>query len=294
MAVRADRGDTPGTLRVGSRTSALARWQTEHVREALSARGVASEFVGVRTAGDVHTGSLTEGGDGWFVTALEDALLQGEVDLAVHSLKDMPSRLGPGLEIAAVLARHDPRDVVVGATLEGLAPGARVGTSSPRRAAFVRSVRPDVDIVPIRGNVPRRLSLVDEGVVDAVVLALAGLERLGLGDRVTEFLSLDRFPPAPGQGAIAVEGRAGEATDAVRALDDEATRLAIEAERGLLGLLGGGCDLPLGAYAVVLPEGTIRLRARLVRHAGIDAETDVVGAMPQEAARLAAERLTER
>lgn len=277
------------SLRVGSRTSALARWQTERVRSLLMQGGTASVFVGVRTVGDVHTGSLAgAGGDGLFVSALEDALVRREIDLAVHSLKDMPV-VGPaGLEIAAVLARHDARDAVVGGRLDALAPGARVGTSSPRRAAFVAHRRPDVEIVAVRGNVPRRLALLDEGAVDALVLAVAGLERLGLGDRIAERLPLDGFPPAPGQGAIAVQGRYGESGSALRALDDRATRLASEAERLLLARLGGGCDLPLGAYATVAADGQVHLLARLVRADATMAAADVVAPTAAAAAQAAA------
>jgi hydroxymethylbilane synthase len=234
------------------------------VISALARQGLLAEFAGVRSAGDLDPDPAALGrGDGVFVTALEVALRQGRVDLAVHSLKDMPVRLADDLEIVAVLARHDPRDAVVGVPLNELARGARVGTSSPRRAAFVHAVRPDLRVVPIRGNVPRRVGYVESGEMAAVILALAGLERLGLGARVAEVLPLDTFPPAPGQGAIAVEARRGALSPAVAALDDLPSRRTTTAERDLLDALGGTCAQPLGAHAEILADGRLRLRASL-------------------------------
>jgi hydroxymethylbilane synthase len=282
-----------GALRVGSRTSALARWQTERVLEALRTLGQEAVFVGVETKGDRYAGPLVqEAGDGLFVSALEDALVAGEIDLAVHSLKDVPARADGDLEIVAVLERHDPADAVVGRPLAALAPGARVGTSSPRRAAFVRALRPDVEIVPVRGNVPRRVALVGDGGVDAVVLALAGLERLGLDSAVAERLAPDRFPPAPGQGAIAVQARRDHAAAAIaRALDHAQSRLATDAERLLLSRLGGGCDLPLGAWARPGAGAAIRLTAHLVGADGVYRTADVEGDTPAMVAAAAQARL---
>lgn len=268
-------------VRVGSRTSALARWQTEQVLAGL--RGAdpqgSYEFVGVRTAGD---GSLRplyeEGGEGVFTGALETALMRKELDLAVHSFKDVPLAIGSGLAIGAVLQRGNPCDAVVGRALKNLTPGSRVGTSSPRRSAAVRQFRPDLEVVPVRGNVPRRLGLVEAGEVDAVILAAAGLERLGLADRITELLPLELFPPAPAQGAVAVEGRVGEMPASLAALEDPGTRTAAETERALLRRLGGGCGLPLGTYARCALDGTVELLARAWHPDGTRvAETRTVG-----------------
>lgn len=279
-------------VRVGSRTSALARWQTGQVLAGLGRAGVAARFAGVRTAGDRdRRPSALARGDGVFVAALESALLDGRIDVAVHSLKDMPTRLAPGLEIAAVLARHDARDAVVGRPLGRLAMGARVGTASPRRRAFVRALWPGLDVVAVRGNVPTRVALVADGAVDSVVLALAGLERLGMAGRVAQVLPIDAFPPAAGQGAIAVEVRAGDAPPGVAALDDPVARRATAAERALLAALGGSCDLPLGAYAEVLDDGRLRLRARLAGADGRLLSADIAGAPDDEVVRRAASEL---
>jgi len=293
---RTPAGAVSTVVRIGSRTSALARWQADRVAAGLASAGVDSRFVGVRTHGDVTPGPLADlGGDGVFVTALEDALLAARIDVAVHSYKDMPTRAPDRLVVAAVLARHDPRDAVVGRPLGDLPAGARVGTSSPRRAAFVRALRPDLEVVPIRGNVPTRLAQVDDGAVAAAVLALAGLERLGLGDRVCEVLAADAFPPAPGQGAIAAQCRRDDpAGAAVAGLDDAASRRATAAERRLMALLGGGCDLALGAWAEADATGPVRLVARWIGPDGEDRRADVTADTPDGAAEAAAAGLGYR
>lgn len=248
----------PSTVRIGTRASTLALTQTGHVADALARLGGFDvEIVHVRTDGDRLTGSLaTLGGTGVFVTALRDALLDGRCDVAVHSLKDLPTGSADGLVLGAVPPREDPRDVLCareGWTLATLPPGARVGTGSPRRAAQLRAARPDLDVVDIRGNVDTRLRRVAPDDLDAVVLARAGLARLGRLDAVTQELDPAVMTSAAGQGALAVEVRAG-ATDpqlaaALAALDDPASRLAVAAERALLGHLEAGCAAPVGALA---------------------------------------------
>jgi hydroxymethylbilane synthase len=248
----------PSTVRIGTRASTLALTQTGHVGEALAwLTGLDVELVHVRTDGDRLTGSLaTLGGTGVFVTALRDALLDGRCDVAVHSLKDLPTGPADGLVLGAVPPREDPRDVLCareGWTLATLPPGARVGTGSPRRAAQLLAARPDLDVVDIRGNVDTRLRRVAPGDLDAVVLARAGLARLGRLDAVTEALDPAVMTSAAGQGALAVEVRAGlldpTLAAGLAALDDPASRLAVAAERALLGHLEAGCAAPVGALA---------------------------------------------
>jgi hydroxymethylbilane synthase len=277
-------------LRLGTRGSALALAQTRIAAEAL---GAEVETRVISTAGDASSKPFHELGDGVFVTAIEDALRVGEIDAAVHSLKDLPTGDRPGLVIAAVLPREDPRDVLITSARGGLATlpqGARVGTSSPRRDSALRRLRPDITTAPIRGNVETRLAKVARGDYDATVLALAGLRRLGLtvGDR--EILELELMLPAPGQGAIAVQCRAddGAARDRLAAIDDAPTRAATDAERELLRLIGGSCELALGALAIV-SGGDITLDAsidgRRIRLRGPD---------PFALARLAAAELGAR
>jgi len=239
-------------LLLGTRGSALALAQTRIVTDAL---GASVETRIIRTAGDASSRPLQELGDGIFVTAIEDALRSGEIDAAVHSLKDLPTGDRPGLVIAAVLPREDPRDVLVTSARGGLATlprGARVGTSSPRRDAALRLLRPDITTAPIRGNVETRLAKVVRGEYDATVLALAGLRRLGVAVADDEILGPDQMLPAPGQGAIAVQCRADDplTRDRLVTIDDAPTRAATDAERELLRLMGGSCELALGALAV--------------------------------------------
>jgi hydroxymethylbilane synthase len=251
-------------LRLGTRKSALALAQSNIVADAIRlATGREVELVHVTTDGDVSRESLVSlGGTGVFVSALRDALLMGEIDLAVHSLKDLPTTELPELELIATPERADSRDALVardGLTLESLPAGATVGTGSPRRAAQLKAIRPDIDVVDIRGNVDTRIGLVDSGRVDAVVLAKAGLERLGRLDVITETIDPSVMLPAPGQGALAIEvvrDLAGDDRHALlRQLDDAATRAAVTAERAVLSALEAGCSAPVGALGVVSELG---------------------------------------
>jgi len=249
------------TLRIGTRSSALATTQARLVADALTASsGHPVELVPITTYGDTTRDPLAEiGGTGVFVGALREALLAGTVDIAVHSLKDLPTSDPDGLVVAAVPPREDPRDALVardGLTLGELPAGSRVGTGSPRRTAQLRALGLDLDIVPVRGNVDTRVRLVADGEVDAVVLARAGLARLGRLDVVTEVIDPIQMLPAPGQGALAVECRAPSGADPrdttvfqlLTELDDAATRHAVTAERTLLATLEAGCSAPVGAY----------------------------------------------
>jgi hydroxymethylbilane synthase len=246
-------------LIIGSRGSALALWQAHWVAQRLEALGVVCRIEIVTTTGDqLADAPLAQaGGKGLFTKELEDALLEGRVDLAVHSLKDLPTTLPDGLALAAVLEREDPRDALVGRRLADLGAGARVGTSSPRRAAQLRALRPDLAVEPVRGNLDTRLRKLDEGRYDAVVLAAAGLKRLGWQDRVTEYLSVEVMCPAVGQGALGIETRddGGEAQLACARLEDAAARACTTAERALLAGLGGGCHVPIAGHAWIKDGG---------------------------------------
>jgi hydroxymethylbilane synthase len=282
-------------LRLATRRSPLAMAQSRMVGEQLAAlTGRPLELVEVTTRGDVDQAPLAEiGGTGVFVVAVRQAVVDGRADVAVHSLKDLPTTPDARLHLAAIPPREDPRDALVardGATLVTLPVGARVGTGSPRRRAQIAVARPDLEIVDIRGNVDTRLSRVTDD-LDAVVLAAAGLSRLGRQAGVTELIDPERVMPAPGQGALAVEVRAGGSvpgpdaanaapgtdggaaealTDALRSLDDPHTRAAVVAERALLAALEAGCSAPIGALAEVEdgPEPTLHLRAVLARPDG--------------------------
>jgi hydroxymethylbilane synthase len=241
-------------LRIGTRGSMLAKWQAESVRKQLfAATGVEAEIVIVKTSGDkMQQAPLTLiGGKGIFIKELEDALLEETIDLAVHSVKDVPTDIPSRLMFPAVCRRDDVRDCLVGSSLANLRHGARVGTSSLRRQAQLRHLRPDLDIRDLRGNVDTRLRKVESGEYEAVVVAKAGLDRLGLGKRISEVLAPEVCMPAVGQGAIAVECRLKdtEVGDLVAPLDDAETRTSIITERALLGALQGGCQVPLGAWA---------------------------------------------
>lgn len=245
-------------IRIGTRGSVLARTQTQQVADALSrATGRETELVLVRTEGDVTDRPLADfGGAGVFVSALREALIAGEVDLAVHSLKDLPTAAADGIALAAVPLREDPRDVLVardGLTLGELPPGSRVGTGAPRRVAQLAALGLGLDLVGVRGNVDTRLGKVASGELDAVVLARAGLARLGRAEDATEVLDPLQVLPAPGQGALAVECRTGsDLVPVVReALDDARTRACVEAERAVLAVLEAGCSAPVGALAEV-------------------------------------------
>jgi hydroxymethylbilane synthase len=225
------------------------------------------ELVGVTTLGDVSKEQMSQiGGTGVFVSALRDALLRGEVDFAVHSLKDLPTGAAPGITLAAVPARDDPRDALVGrdgAKLADLPSGARVGTGAPRRAAQLNLLRSDVTCVPIRGNAGTRLAKVREGEFDAVVLALAGLARIGQTELVSEIFEPDNMLPAPGQGALAVEcvTEDEELAGLLASVDHAPTRAAVAAERSLLAALEAGCSAPVGAYAIQTAGDRLHLEA---------------------------------
>ncbi|MFE3906972.1 hydroxymethylbilane synthase [Streptomyces sp. NPDC059153] len=253
-------------LRLGTRRSKLAMAQSGLVADAVSeVTGRAVELVEITTYGDTSREHLAQiGGTGVFVAALRDALLRGEVDFAVHSLKDLPTTQPEGLVLAAVPVREDPRDVLVardGLTFEQLPSGARIGTGSPRRMAqlnaYARNHGLDIETVPIRGNVDTRIGFVRSGELDAVVLAAAGLSRLGRIGEVTDFLSVDTVLPAPGQGALAIECAATSAdlAAALAELDDPYSRAAVTAERALLAALEAGCSAPVGALADLLVDG---------------------------------------
>ena len=246
---------------IGSRGSALALAQARLVGEALEREGHAARVVIVETAGDRRAPD-TAWGEGAFVAAIEGALLDGRVDLAVHSAKDMPTDEDPRLRIAAYLPRADPRDALAvrgdaaGRRLADLPAGSRVGTDSPRRTGFMLAARPDLIVHPIHGNVDTRLRRLDAGETDALVLACAGLDRLGLGERIAERLDPEVVPPAPGQGAIAVQIRSDDARmlGVAAALDDRPTRQVVEVERVFLRASGGGCRSPIGALATIVGE----------------------------------------
>lgn len=247
-------------LRIGTRGSALALWQANHVSALLRAanQGLAVEIVTIKTTGDkiIDSPLAQVGGKGLFVKEIEEALLAGEVDLAVHSLKDVPAFFPEGLGLAAVLEREDPRDALLSrnaASLDDLPKGARVGTSSLRRQAQLLSVRPDIEIATLRGNVDTRVRKLDAGDYDAIVLAAAGLKRMGLAGRISAFLDVETLLPAVGQGAIGIEMRVGdpETNGLVSSLDDPGTRTAVSAERAFLRRLEGGCQVPIAAHAIV-------------------------------------------
>ena len=243
-------------LRLGTRSSALALAQSGHVADALRALGHDVELVHVTTSGDVSSAAIAQiGGTGVFVTALRDALLHGEVDLAVHSYKDLPTAPADELCIAAVPPRQDARDVLVargGLTLGELPAGSRIGTGSPRRTAQLRALGLGLEVVPVRGNVDTRLRKVSGGELDGVVLARAGLARLNRLEEVTEVLDPLQMLPAPAQGALALECRAGTPLVALlAALDDADSRTTVDAERALLAALEAGCSAPVGALAEV-------------------------------------------
>ena len=245
-------------VRLATRGSALARAQAALAAGALSAAdGTVVDLVIVSTGGDRNqsTPILEMDGQGWFTAEIERALLENRADIAVHSAKDLPTDLAVGLEVAALLARADPRDAVVtrdGGGLAGLPDGATLGSSSARRAAMVAELRPGLRCVPIRGNVDTRLARLDAGLVDGLLVAAAGLDRLGLGDRADERLDPRSFVPAPAQGAIALEALIGTAAArAAAGAGDAETALAVGAERAVLRALGGGCLLPLGVWARV-------------------------------------------
>ena len=281
-------------LVIASRGSQLALWQARWVAAQLTAAGHPCRIEIIKTTGDKITDVplAKVGTKGLFTKEIEEALLDGRAHLAVHSLKDLPTELPEGLVLAAVPEREDPRDAVVGKKLADLPEGARVGTSSLRRAAQLRQLRPGLQVESVRGNLDTRLRKLDEGQYDAILLAAAGLKRLGWGDRIAEILPPEQMCPAVGQGALAIETCAG--FEGVAMLDHDDTHAAVMAERAVLGALGGGCQVPIGAYATVsggrihvlaivaAPDGTKVIRAEAE---GASAEAAQIGA------RLAADLL---
>lgn len=281
-------------LRIGTRGSALAQAQAELVIRALALVGVRATTVIVETAGDVRAAD-TAWGEGAFVVAIEEALLAGSVDVAVHSAKDVPTDVDPRLSIAAFLTRADPRDALVvraglGPLLEDLPAGARIGTDSPRRTGFLLALRPDLDVRPLHGNVDTRLRRLDDGAADGLILACAGLDRLGLAARIGERLDPRMVPPAPGQGAVAVQVRSDddETIALVRTIDDADTRLVVETERAFLAASGGGCRAPIGAHAEVVGTN-LGLFGGYVAPDGSDVQFGKVHGRVRDATALASE-----
>jgi hydroxymethylbilane synthase len=278
---------------IGSRGSALALWQAGHVSARLQELGEETRIEIIKTTGDrMQEISLTAsfndgGGKGLFTKEIEEALLAGSIDVAVHSMKDVPTEIPAGLTIAAIPERENPQDALVGCSLSELKHGSKVGTSSPRRASQLHALGRGLVIETLRGNVDTRLRKLDEGQHDAIVLAAAGLRRLGWDARIRELIPPEIMCPAAGQGALAIETRydGGAAWQLVKKLDDASARAAVEAERALLTALGGGCQVPIGAHARV-QDGTIRLIAmvaaadgsRLIRGEAAGAAASRVGA----------------
>jgi len=296
--------NAPARVVIATRKSPLALWQAEHMRELLSKRysGLQIELLGMTTLGDriLDRPLSQEGGKGLFVKELELALLDGRAQLAVHSLKDVPMHLDSEFALAAVLTREDPRDCMVSnryATLEEMPAGARIGTSSLRRELMLRARFPQLVIGSIRGNVGTRLAKLDSGEFDALVLAAAGLKRLGFAARIRQIISTEVSLPAPGQGALGIEIKSADSQTAalLSAFADAATRAATSAERGVSRGLGGSCQVPLAAYAEVESDA-LRLRA-LVGNAktGSYVEAEARGAIadPEALAARVVERLTE-
>ncbi len=286
-------------LRIGTRGSPLALVQARTVRARLAAalkRDEASiELKVIRTTGDtiVDRPLTEEGGKGLFTKEIEEALLAGTIDLAVHSAKDMPTVLPKGLALTACLEREDPRDVFISKKardITGLPKGATIGTASLRRQAIVKRARPDLRVTTLRGNVETRLRKLDEGAMDAIILALAGLRRLGLADRATKIMDADEFLPAVGQGAIAIETRAEDkVTREVIALIDHAdTSAAIAAERAFLAVLDGSCKTPIGGHATI-DGGAVNFRGLIAKPDGSVVHDIVANGKRADAEKIAAE-----
>ena len=285
-------------LKVGTRGSNLATTQAGHVRDALKDAGYPAELEIVVTSGDLSQAPVERIGVGVFTSALRDALFKGEVDVAVHSFKDLPTADEPRSYLI-VPEREDNREALIardGLTLADLPEGARVGTSAPRRISQLRAMRPDLDICPLRGNIERRMGYVESGELDAIVLAYAGLVRGGYGDRPTEVFDPERFVPAPAQGALAVECRADDADThaAIATLIDDTATVQARAERTVLAVLEAGCTAPVAAMSRV-NDGAIELRAGVFALDGArQIVEDVTGTDPEDVGRRAAEALLER
>ena len=284
-------------LRIATRGSALALWQANHIRERLAQlHGIESELIRIRTSGDKFQGasvaqvSEQAGTKGIFIKELEEALLAGTADLAVHSMKDVPTENPAGLVFPAITKREDVRDCLIsrdGAKLKDLASGARVGTSSLRRQAQLRHHRPDLELLDLRGNVDTRLKKVAAGEYDAIVLATAGMNRLGASDKITQILPPEIMLPAVGQGALGIEARVDdrETLRLVAALDDPESHEAVTAERALLRELEGGCQVPLGAWAR-RENGELRLEACVFSADGKEFVRKDLCGRPEEAEKL--------
>jgi len=249
---------------IGSRGSKLALWQANHVAAQLKTLGIESRLEIIKTSGDkIQDVPLSQvGGKALFTKEIEEALLADAIDLAVHSMKDVPTDLPPGLTIAAIPEREDPHDALIGCTVDQLVDGLRIGTSSLRRSSQLLALNPRLSVEMLRGNVDTRLRKLDEGEYDAIVLAAAGLRRLGWQDRIRELIPVEIMCPAVGQGALAIETRddGGAAQQVARQLDHPATKTAVTCERAMLAVLGGGCQVPIGGYAYV-EKGIIHMRA---------------------------------
>jgi len=244
---------------IGSRGSQLALWQARHIQACLAGLGAEARIEIIKTSGDrIQDVPLSKvGGKGLFTKEIEEALLDRSIDLAVHSMKDVPTELPAGLILSAIPEREEPRDALIGARVSELREGMKVGTSSLRRSSQLLALGQGLSIEMLRGNVDTRLRKLDEGQYDAIVLAAAGLRRLGWADRITELIPAEIMCPAVGQGALAIETRddGGAAQELARKLDHAATRSAVTAERALLLVLGGGCQVPVGAHATVTADG---------------------------------------
>lgn len=284
-------------LVIGTRGSTLAVWQAEWVQTQLRdlEPGLNVSVKRIKTTGDqiLDTPLAMIGGKGLFVKEIEEALGRGEIDLAIHSMKDVPTQLPAGMEILCIPLREDPADVLIsreGRSLDRLAPGARIGTSSLRRQAQVLNYRPDLKIAMLRGNLDTRLRKLDEGQYDAIILAAAGLRRLGLDERVTERLPYEVCLPAISQGALGLEGRADDAfvRELVSRLEDRATRIAVSAERAFLERLEGGCQVPIAAHALIEHE-RLTLRGLVASVDGARLVRDSITGPSVEAARLGGE-----
>ncbi|WP_455234949.1 hydroxymethylbilane synthase [Thiogranum longum] len=281
-------------LRIATRKSPLALWQANHVRDALIARnpGLAVELLTMTTQGDkiLDTPLAKVGGKGLFVKELELGMLEGRADLAVHSMKDVPVEFPEGLGLAAVLPREDPRDALISNTFSGiddLPEGARVGTSSLRRQCQLRARRPDLEVLDLRGNVNTRLGKLDNGDYDAILLAAAGVKRMGWEDRITELLPPEQFLPAIGQGAIGIEIRSDDerVRGLVTELNDGQTATRVAAERALNEALQGGCQVPIAGYSEI-GHGVIVLRALVGRPDGTQLVQGVISGKPEDAEEL--------
>lgn len=281
-------------LHIATRKSPLALWQANYVRDALLARnpGLDVELLTMTTQGDkiLDTPLAKVGGKGLFVKELELGMLEGRADLAVHSMKDVPVEFPEGLGLAAILPREDPRDALISnkfSSIDGLPRGARVGTSSLRRQCQLNARRPDLEILDLRGNVNTRLKKLDDGEYDAILLAAAGVKRMGWEERITELLEPEQFIPAIGQGAIGIEIRLDDerVRGLVGELNDQQTAIRITAERALNEALQGGCQVPIAGYSEI-SHGVILLRALVGRPDGSELVQGVISGKPEDAAEL--------